>query len=403
MATAAFMLVVFVAASLLNFDNSGVCQAKLVVDTSEAVAASAENIQPEEQSVSKKNEIVIENGAVCFPINRGSDRSVGAAITFCKTLPEFAEVSISLVQPKGAPSMVVLTAANNEDLIKAARKVKTLLAQAGDPHLIIISAYLREIDVTDIVNAGVDWSQLIGSLSFSLSTVSRAVTPAAFQLNPETNQWIMTSAAQIKDTIIGGLTTSNSPAGSWSVTAQLNQAMAASRCIIGSNVYTPNGISAEMLSQLIVPIQTTDSNGNAVLTNQTISSNLRVTPVVVEINKEKPNESVIKMDIYMKMAMLTGKVAVGNSEADEFVTKSLSTIAYVKADNSDHICGVFASDMATKYDNGVPILMNIPLLKYLFKTTGTSTAHKVGVLLLSARLIPSDVWMSPNNGDGLFN
>ena len=160
---------------------------------------------------------------------------------------------------------------------------------------------------------------------------------------------------------------------------------------MGSNLYTPNGIQGELLSQTIVPLQTTDSNGNSTLTSQTISSDVKITPTIVKYHAENPSESVIRLDIYMQMAMITGTVQVGTSTANEFSTKTLSTMGYVKADTNTYVVGVFAGDTETRSVSGIPILMNIPYLKYLFSQKTTQLTHKVGVLTVSVRILPEQL------------
>ena len=48
----------------------------------------------------------------------------------------------------------------------------------------------------------------------------------------------------------------------------------------------------------------------------------------------------------------------------------------------------FAGDTETKSVSGIPILMNIPYLKYLFSQKTTQLTHKVGVLTVSVRILP---------------
>jgi type II secretory pathway component GspD/PulD (secretin) len=141
-------------------------------------------------------------------------------------------------------------------------------------------------------------------------------------------------------------------------------------------------------SQTIVPLQTTDSNGNSTLTSQTISSDVKITPTIVKYNAENPSESVIRLDVYMQMALVTGSVQVGNSSAKEFSTKTLTTMGFVKPNSGVYVVGVFAGDTETHSVSGIPILMNIPILKYLFSQKTTQLTHKVGVLTVSVRILP---------------
>ena len=90
----------------------------------------------------------------------------------------------------------------------------------------------------------------------------------------------------------------------------------------------------------------------------------------------------------MQMALVTGTVQVGSSSAKEFSTKTLTTMGFVKPDSSVYVVGVFAGDTETTSITGIPVLMNIPVLKYLFSQTTKQLTHKVGVLTVSVRILP---------------
>lgn len=256
---------------------------------------------------------------------------------------------------------MVLLSGNDENALRgAAEKMRGLLAEAGRPHRLVISAILRELDISNNLTAGIDWSSMTGNATYGIQSLTRQVDGTGVKT----------------DTLTHGLALPAS--GYFGFNAQLNRSLSKSKVIMGGNLYTPNGIQGELLSQTIVPLQTTDSNGNSTLTSQTISSDVKITPTIVKYHPENPSESVIRLDIYMQMAMITGTVVVGKSTANEFSTKTLNTMGYVKADTNLYVVGVFAGDTETKSVSGIPILMNIPYLKYLFSQKTTQLTHKVG-------------------------
>lgn len=316
-------------------------------------------------------EIVVENGTVMLPIVHGNEQAVTGLLPYLQQMPEFANMTVTLLQPKGAPAMVLLSGADESWLRAAATKLQSLLSEGGRPHRLIISAYLRELDITNNQTTGIDWSSLAGNVTFGVSALNRVVGP---------------NLSTTTDTISYGL---NAPTGGfYGFDAQMTRSLSKSRVIMGSNLYTPNGIQGEILSQTIVPLQTTDSNGNSTLTSQTISSDVKITPTIVKYNAENPAESVIRLDVYMQMALVTGSVQVGNSSAKEFSTKTLTTMGFVKPNSSVYVVGVFAGDTETNSVSGIPILMNIPFLKNLFSQKTKQLTHKVGVLTVSVRILP---------------
>jgi len=316
-------------------------------------------------------EIVVENGTVMLPVIYGNEQAVTGLLQYLQGMPEFSGMSMLLLEPKGAPAMVLLSGNDEGALRSAAEKMRGLLAEAGRPHRLVISAYLRELDISNNLTAGIDWSSMTGNATYGIQSLTRQVDGTGVKT----------------DTLTHGLIVPTTP-GYFGFNAQLNRSLSKSKVIMGSNLYTPNGIQGELLSQTIVPLQTTDSNGNATLTSQTISSDVKITPTIVKYHPENPSESVIRLDIYMQMAMITGTVVVGKSTANEFSTKTLNTMGYVKADTNLYVVGVFAGDTETKSVSGIPILMNIPYLKYLFSQKTTQLTHKVGVLTVSVRILP---------------
>ncbi len=331
-------------------------------------------------------EIVVENGTVMLPILHGNEQAVAGLLPFLQQMPEFANMTMTLLQPKGAPSMILLSGADENWLRTAALKLQGLLAESGRPHRLIISAYLRELDIANNQTVGIDWSSITGNLTAGVSALNRTVTGKDAVYDKVQGKWVTQTAGIVTDTVAYGLA---APAnGFYGFDAQLTRSLSKSRVIMGSNLYTPNGIQGEILSQTIVPLQTTDSNGNSTLTSQTISSDVKITPTIVKYNAENPSQSVIRLDIFMQMALVTGTVQVGASSAKEFSTKTLTTMGFVKPDSSVYVVGVFAGDTETTSVTGIPVLMNIPYLKYLFSQKTKQLTHKVGVLTVSVRILP---------------
>lgn len=325
------------------------------------------------QPLANLPEIVVENGTVMLPVIYGNEQAVTSLLQYLQGMPEFSGMSMVLLEPKGAPAMVLLSGNDEGGLRSAAEKLRGLLAETGRPHRLVISAYLRELDISNNLTAGIDWSSMTGNATYGIQSLTRVVDLSA------------TPASKL-DTLTHGLALPAS--GYFGFNAQLNRSLSKSKVIMGSNLYTPNGIQGELLSQTIVPLQTTDSNGNSTLTSQTISSDVKITPTIVKYHPENPSQSVIRLDIYMQMAMITGTVQVSTSTANEFSTKTLTTMGYVKADTNLYVVGVFAGDTETRAVSGIPILMNIPYLKYLFSQKTTQLTHKVGVLTVSVRILP---------------
>ena len=57
-------------------------------------------------------EIVVENGTVMLPIVHGNEQAVTGLLPYLQQMPEFANMTVTLLQPKGAPAMVLLSGAD---------------------------------------------------------------------------------------------------------------------------------------------------------------------------------------------------------------------------------------------------------------------------------------------------
>ena len=102
--------------------------------------------------------IVVENGTVMLPVIHGNEQAVSGLLQYLQGLPEFSGMTITLLEPKGASAMVLLSGNDEGGLRIAAEKLRGLLAESGRPYRLVISAYLRELDISNNLTAGIDWS-----------------------------------------------------------------------------------------------------------------------------------------------------------------------------------------------------------------------------------------------------
>ena len=65
---------------------------------------------------------VVENGTVMLPIVHGNEQAVTGLLPYLQQMPEFANMTITLLQPKGAPAVVLLSGADDSWLRAAAAK-----------------------------------------------------------------------------------------------------------------------------------------------------------------------------------------------------------------------------------------------------------------------------------------
>ena len=114
----------------------------------------------------------------------------------------------------------------------------------------------------------------------------------------------------------------------------------------------------------------------------------------MKFNAEKPEESIVRLDVVIQLSVPTSTVTFSNggdpSQASAYTTQTLTATHYVKADNNKIIGGLFASDTLSKSRSGIPILMNIPLLKSIFSTNNRTLQHMASILTIGVRILPVD-------------
>ncbi len=110
----------------------------------------------------------------------------------------------------------------------------------------------------------------------------------------------------------------------------------------------------------------------------------------MQYNAEKPEESIVHLDVVIQLSVPTATISFGDSSALQYTTQTLTSNHYVKANNEKIIGGLFASDTWTNTKSGIPILMNIPILKNIFSTDTVSLQHLASILTISVRILPVD-------------
>ena len=317
----------------------------------------------------------IVNGIAIYPILPGNETVVQGLLSALAQDPNFQGISMTLYAPIGTKPKILLSNQSEEKLRYAVQKLKTIMSRMGEPHRLVVAAYLREISISNDDTVGMSW--------FSNGIQGGMTSPNSTQVvkttNPDT-----TTRTETGYTL--GL--ANLPLN---VAASLTKSMSKGKVIVGSEITIINGATAELKNDDSMPVPLTGANNQVTFNTQTISSDIKITPTIVQFNADKPEESVIRLDVVIQLSVPTNTVVFsGTSSASEYTTQTLTATHYVKANNEKIIGGLFASDTWTDSRSGVPILMNIPLLKQLFSMKTRSLEHMASILTLAVRILPVD-------------
>lgn len=315
----------------------------------------------------------IVNGIAIYPILPGNETVVQGLLTSLAQDPDFQGINMILYAPIGTKPRVLLSGQGEDRLRYAVQKLKTIMSRMGEPHRLVVAAYLREISINNSDTVGMSlFSNGIqgGITSTNTTTLTRTWDPEVLTRNTTGYTLGLANPANV----VGNLT----------------RTMSKGKVIVGSEITIVNGATAELKNDDSIPVPL--GSGNQVTFNtQVISSDIKITPTIEKFNAEKPEESIVRLDVVIQLSVPTDTVIFsGGASALEYTTQTLTSTHYVKANNEKIIGGLFASDIWTKSNSGIPILMNIPILKYLFATKTLNLQHLASILTIAVRILPVD-------------
>ena len=317
----------------------------------------------------------IVNGIAIYPILPGNETVVQGLLSSLAQDPDFQGISMTLYVPIGTKPKILLSNQSEERLRYAVQKLKTIMSRMGEPHRLVVAAYLREISISndDTVGMSLFSNGIQGGLtSPNTTTVTRTTSPDTTIRN---ESGYTLGLANLPLNVAGSLTKS----------------MSKGKVIVGSEITIVNGATAELKNDDSMPVPLSGSNNQVTFNTQTISSDIKITPTIVKFNADNPEESIIRLDVVIQLSVPTNTVVFsGGSSALEYTTQTLTSTHYVKANNEKIIGGLFASDTWTDSRSGIPVLMNIPVLKYLFSTKTRSLEHMASILTIAVRILPVD-------------
>ncbi len=267
------------------------------------------------------------------------------------------------------PMLILL--GQKEEVLRKVDLLKQFLPDQNQAHMVVIAASLRELSEDDAMNIGLTLSpDIIGAtLSSSAQMIKNSSQSADYSF---------TGSADLSSVPISNI-------------IQLNEALNRSKVLVSSEVYTRNGTKALLTNAQQVPIFSTDSNKNVMTSYQQLETSVDVIPTTIDYRKEAPQESQVRVDVLVKISVVTGQHSFGAATAPEYTTKTFATTRVLKANNERYVVGTFVNDGQYKTQFGIPLLSKIPILKYLFSRDGTRSQRNVAILTLAVKLIPMQV------------
>lgn len=274
-----------------------------------------------------------------------------------------------IVYSAGGFTPMLILMGEKEELHQKLLLLKRFIPDQNQAHMIVISASLRELSDDDAMNVG---------LTLGPDIIGATISSSAGMLlqSSESAQYSFSGSADLN-------------AVSFAKIAQLNQALDRSKVLVSSEVYTRNGHKALLTNVQQVPIFSTDFNNNVMTSYQQLETSVDVIPTTIDYRKDKPDESQVRVDVLVKISVVTANHTYNASTtAPEYTTKTFATTRVLKANNARYVVGTFVNDAEYKEQVGLPLLSKIPIIKYLFSREGTRMVRNVAILTLAVRLLP---------------
>jgi type II secretory pathway component GspD/PulD (secretin) len=270
----------------------------------------------------------------------------------------------------GITPMLILLG-EKEELYQKIELLKQFLPDQTQAHMVVISASLRELTEDDSINIG---------LTLMPDTLGATVTSNAQMTFQSSNpaQYILDTQTQLTNIPVTKI-------------FQLNEALNRGKVLVSSEVYTRNGTKALLTNTQQVPIFSTDSNKNIMTSYQQLETSVDVIPTTIEYKQDTPWESQVRVDVLVKISVITGWSSSIVANAPIYTTKTFATTRVLKANNERYVVGTFVNDGLYKNQYGIPLLSKIPILKYFFSQDSTEIQRRVAILTLAVRLIPMKV------------
>lgn len=156
------------------------------------------------------------------------------------------------------------------------------------------------------------------------------------------------------------------------------------------NITTVDNREAKILVGSKIPLIVADEAGNAITQLTTVGIQMRVTPHV-------NSDETITLDMHPEVSELSqqatvqGGVIINTSEADTRV---------IVEDGQTAVIGGLIRNIDSEIKTGIPILMDIPGLGWMFRNSNKSRDKRELIIFVTPRLIASDMSLGDAEPDG---
>ena len=223
-----------------------------------------------------------------------------------------------------------------------------------------IVARLVDVDVTATRSLGIDWG--LHNVDLFDAGVSENIDINAADVN--------NPAGQVR---LGTV----KPFGSVEATLQALETQNKANIISNPRITTVNNREASVVVGQQIPLIVQDFAGNAVTQLTTIGIKLNVTPHINVGNK-------ITMDIHPEVSDLAAQATV---QGGIIINTTMADTRVMVNDGETAVIGGLIRSNETETNRGVPILMDIPLLGNLFRSTSKTKAKRELLIFVTPKIL----------------
>lgn len=279
------------------------------------------------------------------------------------------DIAVEIYTPIGLlPCVVIL---GEPQRVKSSTEIiQEMFLRTGTKHMVIISATLRQLTESDV-------------LSLGLNVIPSSITySGSYHAERDFLTSTTTTKQGVLDIQINEGITSN--------IFQLNEGIGNGKILVEAEVFTPNGVKAQISDILHMPVFTVDVNSNVQTQFQDLETSISVTPIVMKFNTDHPLDATVRLDIGVKVSTVSGTQQMGSISAPQYSDKKFQTIRVFPADGKTYLVGTIVSDSLINSSSGFPFLSRIPLLKYLFSQNTTTKNRSYALLSLAVKVLSAD-------------
>ena len=250
---------------------------------------------------------------------------------------------------------------------------------------VLVEAIIVEVSEDDGINLSVQWGSAIGGTSFQDNGVSTGeVIAAAYEVSNDDDD--LDAVTSVISALTGGAL--GFAGNDWGVLLQAISSNSTSNILATPSITTLDNQEASFIVGDEVPVLTgstsssTNDNPFQTIERKDVGIKLKVTP---QIN----DGDAVQLTIEQEVSNIQGSTSVDVI----FATRSVKTTVLAKSGETIIIGGLIDEAVSETVEK-VPLLGDIPLLGYLFRSTKSGTSKRNLMIFLRASIIRDDQTMN---------